>query len=448
MTRILRAMTVSAFAFAILAGCSETKLAQATGKGTINAINAMPGSPTISFLIEERSLGGVSYKASLGAQAFDDLSYNFNFEYILLGETEPTRIATQLIDMVADTEYTLVITGSVSAPMVIQWERPVREFDDAETVFEVAFAHLSPALGDVDMYVGLTGTTPVLGEERAKLSYLDLVPEIDLESEEYEIILTARDDPATILYRSHGTFLSARISYTIAIFDADPTITGNISVRLSSSAGLVQELPDSNFLPTLRTVHAAFGTANFDIYRDQDFNTPIYSNLGFGQSTGDVPVGEGIVSYTYTEVGNSGIIIDDATQLITRGLRTSTVVAGQLGADLTRIVLVDNRRSIDTHAKLRIIHAAINFQIMDLYLIETGTDITDINPIIPNISFNFTSDFAGTIAGNYELILTTAGDKIPLAPPFPINLVNGDVVEVIILNTVDPVVPGLLLTVF
>ncbi len=448
MTRILRAMMMSAFAFAVLAGCSESQLAQATGKGSINAINAMPGSPNINFLIEERFLGAVGYKGWLGEQPFDDLSYNFNFQYTLLGDTQSTRIATQFIDMVADTDYTLVITGSVSAPMVMQWERPEREFDDAETVFEVAFTHLSPALGDVDMYVGLTGTAPVLGEERAKLSYLDLVPEIDLESEEYEIILTARDDPAMVLYRSHGILLAARISYTIAIFDADPTITGNISVRVTSSEGLALELPDSNFLPTLRTVHAAFGTVNFDIYRDLDFTAPIFSNLGFGESTGDVPVDEGIVSYTYTEVGDSSVVINEEIQLITRGLRTSTVVTGQPGGELTRIVLVDNRRPIDTNAKLRIIQAAVDFQIMDLYLVEAGTDITDIDPIIPNIGFNFTSDFAATLAGNYELILTAVDDKIPLAPPFPINLVNGDVVEVIILNTIDPLVPGVLLTTF
>ena len=344
MTRYFRALIVSALAVATLSGCAETALPQATGKGTINAINAMPGSPPVTFLIEERFLGGVGYKEALGAQPFDDLSYNFNFEYIVLGEAQPTRIATQFIDMVADTDYTLVITGSVAAPVLTQWERPEREFDGAETVFEAAFAHLSPALGDVDMYVALTGTAPILGEERAKLSYGDQVPEIELETGQYEVTLTARDDPATILYQSHDTFLQARISYTIAIFDADPTITGNISVRLMSSAGLTQELPDVNFLPTLRTVHAAFGTVNFDIYRDQDFSAPIFSDLGFGQSSGDVPVDEGIVPYTYTEVGDPTAIVNEETQLITRGLRTSTFVGGQASGNLTRIVRIDNRR--------------------------------------------------------------------------------------------------------
>lgn len=448
MKTIIRALTVSALAVAILAGCTETQFAQATGRGSINALNAMTASPSVEFLIEERFLGSVGFKGTLGAQPFDDLSYNFNFEFTVLGETEATRIATQFIDMVADTAYTLVLTGSVTAPIVTQWERPERDWDGAETVFETGFAHLSPALGDIDVYVGLVGTAPVLGEERAKLSFGDRVPEIDLESDSYEIIITVRDDPTTILYQSHSTFLAAQISYTIAIFDADPSIVGNISVRAISDDGLAAELPDSNFLPTLRTVHAALGTANFDIYRDNDFTAPIIADLGFGESTADLPVIEGIATYTYTPVGNPGSIINEESQLITRGVRTSTFVAGVPGTDLTRIILVDNRRSVETHAKLRFINAAANFATLDLYLVEVGTDINDAGPLISGMAFGFSSNFAATLSGNFELILTLPGDKNPISTALPVALVNGDVVEVVILNTADPAIAESRLTIF
>ena len=448
MTRYFRALIVSALAVAILAGCTETQLPQATGKGTINAINAMPASPSVSFFIEERFLGGVSYKGTLGPQPFDDLSYNFNFQFTVLGEIRPTRIATQFIDMAADTDYTLVITGSVTAPVVTQWERPEREFEGSETVFELAIAHLSPALGDVDVYVALTGTAPVLGEERAKLSFGDRMPEIDLESEEYEVIITARDDPATILYQSNGTLFSARISYTIGIFDADPSITGNISVRSISSQGISAELADSNSLPTLRTIHAAFGTENIDIYRDEDFTAPIISDLGFGATTGDFPVPDGTVTYTYTAVGNPGAIIDEQSHSVPRGLRVTSILAGVQGSDLSRIIETDNRRSIETHAKLRVIQAAANFDTLDTYLVDTGTDIADINPLIPGFAFGISSNFGATLAGNYDLILTVPDEKTVIAGPIPLDLANGDVVEALIMDTVDPVIADIVVTNF
>ena len=239
MTKLFRILSVSAIAFAILSGCSESALQEATGKGSINAIHAMPASPAVGFLIEERALGALGYKGSLGAQAFDDLSYNFNFDYVDLGAIGATRIATHFIDMTADTDYTLVISGSITAPVITQWERPAREWEGDETVFEVAFAHLSPALGDVDVYFAPVGTLPVLGEERAKLSDGDREPEIDLESDDYEVIITSRDDPLDILYQSHPFFLAARISYTIAIFDAERTALMSAMGHLQTSSDFV-----------------------------------------------------------------------------------------------------------------------------------------------------------------------------------------------------------------
>jgi hypothetical protein len=448
MTGIFRALIVAALAAALLGGCTETSLPEATGKGTINMINAMSASPAVGFLIEERVLGSVPYKSAHGAQAFDDLTYNFNFEYLVPGGTAPIRTATVSLDVVADNEHTFVLTGSVTAPDVTVWERPQRDWEGTETVFEAGIAHLSPALGAVDVYFATTGTTPVLGEERAKLSFGERMPEIDLENGEYEFIITARDDPATILYQSAPVIYLARISYTQTIFDADASIPGNISVRSISTLGISAELPDSNSLPTVRTVHAAFGTENIDIYRDDDFTAPIFSNLGFGETTGDLPFPIGTVNYTYTPVGNPGVIIDEELLVVSAGQRSSTFLAGLPGTDLLRIILIDDRRSIETQATLRLVQAAANFDAMDLYLVETGTDIADISPLAAGLTFALVSDFGPTIPGNYDLILTLPGEKTLIAGPIRLDIVNGDVVELLILDTVDPAIAEVAITAF
>ncbi len=447
MTGIFRALIVAALAAAMLGGCAETSLPEATGKGTINMINAMPASPSVAFLIEERILGGVAYKVAHGAQSFDDLTYNFNFEYIVPGDTAPIRTATVFLDVVADNEYTFVLTGSVTAPDVTLWERPQRDWSGTETVFEAAIAHLSPALGNVDLYFAPTGTAPVLGEERAKLSFGERMPEIDLENGEYEFIITVRDDPGMILYQSGPVNYSARVSYTLTIFDADASITGNISVRSISTLGLSSELPDANTMTTLRTLHAAFGTENIDIYRDNDFTTAIFSNLAFGETTLDLEVPDGAVDYTYTAVGNPGAIINDLNQLIPAGRRVSAFLIGLQGSE-SRITLTDDRRSVETHAKLRLIQAAANFDTMDLYLVDAGTDIADVNPLAANLTFAFVSDFGPTIPGNYDLILTLPGEKTLIAGPIPLDLVNGDVVELLIIDTVDPMIAAVAVTRF
>jgi hypothetical protein len=431
-----------------MGGCTESALPQASDKGSIDALNAMPASPVVGFFIEQRALGGVAYKDSLGAQAYDDLTYTFRFEINIPGDSEPTEIATQSIDVVADTDYTIVATGSVTDPTLTVWERAEREWEDTETAFEIGIAHLSPALGEIDVYIAPQGTVPVSGEERAKLSYGERAPEFDLENGNYEVIITARDDPTTILYQSFETSLAARISYTLAIFDADPSITGDIAARLISRNGLSGNLPDSQFPPTLRTVHSAFGTENLDIYADEDISDLIFSNLGFGESTGDLPVIEGTSSYTYTAVGNPGAIIDQEAQLIPPGQRVSTIVAGQPGSDLSRITLTDNRRSVETNAKLRLIHSAANFDALDVYLIDAGSDITEAGPTFPSLPFGVGTDFVPHLAGSFDLILTLQGEKDPIATPLQLDFADGDVVEALFLDTVDPVVADIAITSF
>jgi hypothetical protein len=133
---------------------------------------------------------------------------------------------------------------------------------------------------------------------------------------------------------------------------------------------------------------------------------------------------------------------------VTAGLHTSTVLVGLAGTDLSRIILTDDRRSIETHTKLRLVHGAANFDTLDLYLVDTGTDITDINPLAANLGFTFVSDFGPTIPGNYDLILTLPGEKTFIAGPIPLDLVNGDVVELLIIDTVDPVIAEIAITSF
>ena len=75
----------------LLGACGkESKLPKATGKGTVRALNTIPASPPLAFLIEERGLGLIGYKSATAAAQYDDLSYTFNFEFPLANFPMPT----------------------------------------------------------------------------------------------------------------------------------------------------------------------------------------------------------------------------------------------------------------------------------------------------------------------------------------------------------------------
>jgi hypothetical protein len=133
----------------LAAGCAQDSgLPTPSGKGTIRGINAIPASPTVTFKIEERPLDTLIYKAASPGARYDDFDYNFNFDALLSAEGS-TRIASVPLNIDANRDYTLVLTGDLEAPDVLVWDIDQREWNDTETVFELRFAHLAESQGKV-----------------------------------------------------------------------------------------------------------------------------------------------------------------------------------------------------------------------------------------------------------------------------------------------------------
>ena len=71
MKRIIIALACTATL--LIAGCTgDSQFPEPTGKGGVRAINAIPGSPVVTFRIEERSLGTLSYTESSTPDLYDD----------------------------------------------------------------------------------------------------------------------------------------------------------------------------------------------------------------------------------------------------------------------------------------------------------------------------------------------------------------------------------------
>ena len=61
----MKRLVIACMAAAAISACGgETKLPEATGKANVWSINAIPTSPEIGFFIEERPIGGISFKGN------------------------------------------------------------------------------------------------------------------------------------------------------------------------------------------------------------------------------------------------------------------------------------------------------------------------------------------------------------------------------------------------
>lgn len=433
-SRILLALILAGLA---LGGCTESQRPTATGKGAIRAVHAMPSGPDVNFLIEERSLGTLAFRGATSTQQFDDLTYNFNFDVQLPGQSAVQRVATQSLAVVADMDYVFALTGTLDAPSVVLWETPEREFGGDETVFKASAGHLAADVGAVDVYLAPPGTAPAVGQERGTLSFGDRLEPFEAESGDYVFTVTGAGDPSDVLFTSNTQALAARSSALFTIQDADPSLTSAISVQRVGGDGAVTPLGDTRFPPTRRFFHAALGTAGVDVVVDDDFAAPVVSNLSFGTLSADTAVPGGSTDFTLTQAGNPGAILFEEEQTVPINNRSTAFITGPPG-EIDVVTFTDNRRPVADLGKLRMTLLSENFEEVDLYLFEAGTDIADVSPNLPGFDSLLTSGYLQREANAYELTVTVAGEKTVAAGPFALDLANGDVIELAIIDTPDP----------
>jgi hypothetical protein len=421
-----------------VAGCgSDSALPEATGDGTVRMINAIPTSPEIGFLIEERALESVAYKNNSSPQSWDDLSYTFNFDISRPGLGETQRIASQLIDVMRDVEYTFVLRGSVDAATVDVWEIPQRSFSGTETIFEMRIGHAAATLGTVDVYIGLESAAPDLGDQVATLAPGEVSAPTDVEEDAYVITITASGNPTDVLYQSEPTRIVASQSVVITVFEGDANDTAPVLLGIFNERGLASALTDARFPPTARFVHATMNLGTSDIYDDAALQNRIVADLAFGDITGDIDMAVGDLMITATAPGNIGAIQLEDTLTTSAGSRVNyyfTLLADELTGSQARV----DRRSIETLARLTFFHSSINHDLVDLYVVDAGTSIDDQLPRQIAISRLLQTPPIGIDAGSYDVYITTSGEKTVLDGPISLEAALGDVFEAVLLDRVDP----------
>lgn len=433
-----RTTLLAIIAATAVAGCGgDSTLPEATGDGTIRMINAIPTSPEIGFLIEERALDSVAYKNNSSPQSWDDLTYTFNFDISRPGLGETQRIASQFIDVMRDVEYTFVLRGSVDAATVDVWEIPQRSFTGTETIFEMRIGHAAATLGTVDVYIGLESAAPDLGDQVATLAPGEVSAPTDVEEDAYVITITASGNPADVLYQSEPTRIVASQSVVITVFEGDANDTAPVLLGIFNERGLASALTDARFPPTARFVHATMNLGTSDIFDDAALQNRIVADLAFGDITGDIDMAVGDLTITATAPGNIGAIQLEDTLTTSAGSRVNyylTVLADELTGSQARV----DRRSIETLARLTFFHSSINHDLVDLYVVDAGTSIDDQLPRQIAISRLLQTPPIGIDAGSYDIYITTSGEKTVLDGPISLEASLGDVFEAVLLDRVDP----------
>jgi len=437
--------------FFILAGClsalalaacgGDSSLPVATGKGTIRAINAIESAPEFAFLIEERGIGAVAFKQATAPANYDDLGYTFNFDVQFFGDTQRTRIASQQLDVVANRDYTFVIGGSLAAPTVTLWEDDRREWGETETATEFRFAHLAVSEDPVDVYLAAPGIDPVNGNEIGTLAYGEVLPSIEMPAGEFVVTVTGAGDDMDILFSSNSFTSAAATSVLITLFDGDDNDVSDYALlSYNTTSGGTAAFRDSRLNPTMRFIHASKTLGAVDIYTEdlETLPAPLISNHLFKDVTGDIPVDLQSMPLAYTTATDISMIHVQQTLTLNPGLRWDMLLFGGDGNPQILTSRID-RRSIETVVRMSFVQLAANHELTDIYVVNRDTDISDelVFPSFIGIPVNGAAIATQLLAGNYDLYLTTGGEKTVVAGPFQLDVALGDIVQLIAYDVDD-----------
>jgi len=438
MKRILAVLICAATL--MISGCgSESSLPKATGKANLRAINAIPTSAEISFLIEERSIGSARYQNGTTPTPFDDLIYTFNFEAFYAGETSFRRFASQNLDVEPNKDYVFLVAGSLANPTITLWQGDERIFDEADTVFAANFAHASASLGELDYYFADAAVIPALGNEVATLSFGEASEAADYAAGDYVLTITAAGNPNNVVFTSSSETYNARDTYLITSFDGDLNNTAPVFVRAFGRLGGTAAIPDVNFPSTMQFLNASMDLGASDIYDDELLTSLRVANHDFLDVSAELDVAVSALNFYYTPAGDTSIVSLESPIPSFGGLRYRTVATGMAGS-LASVTSVPDIAPVETHAKLLPFQASNNFPFLDLYLVAPDVIIDDVLPIRRALGSGEISPPAALAAGTYDLYVTETTEKVVIAGPYRITVAIGDVVDLLIVDTVDPAV--------
>ena len=99
--------------------------------------------------------------------------------------------------------------------------------------------------------------------------------------------------------------------------------------------------------------------------------------------------------------------------------------------DYLPIILRDDARPYATNARVRVIHAAPGAPTVDVYVVPVdpmmATDITNIEPTLPDFDFRTVTDYLSLAEGDYDVIVTGVDSKDAVIGPKTISIENGGV---------------------
>jgi hypothetical protein len=180
-------------------------------------------------------------------------------------------------------------------------------------------------------------------------------------------------------------------------------------VSLVVNTGAAQfEVLDVTTTADVRVGHLSADAPAVDVVINDDFGSPVVSDLVFPTVTGYLSVAPDDYNIKVVDSATQSLTAIDVDVSLDTGTRYTALAVNDL-ANIEPLLLTDDLRSIATEARVRIVHASPTAGAVDIYVTAPGTDITTVSPAFANVPFKAETGFVPLAPGSYDIKVTPAG---------------------------------------
>ncbi|MEN7343030.1 MAG: DUF4397 domain-containing protein, partial [Pseudomonadota bacterium] len=389
----------------------------------LRVLHASPDAPAVNVLIDGAiTVENADYKAGTGFLTVTPGTYSVQVDGLTPGAAT-TVIGPVDITLESATNYSVIAIGEVAsiAPLIIS--NPQTAVNAGNVRLEVV--HAAPNAPSVSVFAtapgaDLTAETPV-----GTFAFGESLGPIEVPGGDYQVRVTIADDPATVVYDAGTLTLAAGADLLLSAVENTGNGTSPISLVGLDGTGAIEFL-DVSTPASLRVIHNSPDAPPVDIVVNDGFAAPLVEDLAFPDFTGFVDVPAADYNVKVTPANDAGTVVIDADLTLDAGTEYSVYAIGPL-ATIGAQVLVDDRRSIATQAKVRIIHGSPSAGNVDIFVTEPGTDITTVAPAFTDVPFQAETGYVSLAAGSYDVTVTPTGMTTAAIGPATITIANGGV---------------------
>lgn len=413
---------------------------QAVEFATVQVFHGSSDAPTVNVIIDGAvALSGVDFLQSSNFISVEAGDHTIQIDGILPDGVTATVIPETTVTLAADTIYTISAVNGVAnieASVISQPDTPVAA--GSARVF-VLHGTPGPVAPDFSLPVDVHVTAPGGALDMPlNFDFRGTIGPVELAAGDYQIrvFLAGSTVGADLLYDSGTVTLNDGDDLRlVAVPSTSPqTALGSGALTL---AGLTPSGPVTLFdvrTPTrLRLGHLSPDTPAVDVVVDGG----VYAGgVTYPTVTVFAPLPPATYNVGIAPADTQNFVIGPLDLTLEAGMSYSALVVDFFDTiatdpDYAPIILADQVRSVATNAQVRVIHAAPSAQTVDVYVVPVDpmmeTDITNTDPTLPGFDLRDVTEYLALPAGDYDVIVTGVGSKVPAIGPAQISIADGGV---------------------